>query len=321
MSSSPLVSIICTVYNQEDYVKEALDSVLLTDYPHLELIIVDNGSTDYSSKRIKDWLQEHEDKLPVVFISRKSEIPYCESFNKAFEQAKGEYFIDLSGDDLICNEHISKSVEGLENNPQAAVCFSDAILFSNRKKSRTFYPRNNNGELQSPVQDGDIYEKMVSSHYILSVTMMIRSSTFRLEGGYDENLSYEDFDIQVRLARKYPFVFSDHIGIKKRIHSKAMSVDQYKRYKSVMLPSTLKVCQKIKTMNRSQEEDLALLNRVQFELKHALLSANFQVAGGFVELARELGAVGLGFRVYKKWLKHHWDVSAIYRFFQSFRSY
>lgn len=321
MSSSPMVSIICTVYNQEDYVKEALDSVLLTDYSHLELMIVDNGSADNSSKRIKEWMQAHEEKLPVVLISRKIGIPYCESFNKAFEQAKGEYFIDLSGDDLICNEHISKSVEALENNPQAAVCFSDAILFSNGKKGRTFYPRNRIGGLQLPVQDGDLYEKLVSSHHILSVTMVIRSSTFRLEGGYDENLSYEDFDIQVRLARKKPFVFSDHIGIKKRIHSKAMSVDQYKRYQSVMLPSTLKVCKKIKSMNRSSKEDLALLNRIQFELKHAILSANFQVAGGFIELAQELGAEGLGFRVYKKWLKHHWDVSAIYRFFQSFRSY
>ncbi|WP_304516392.1 glycosyltransferase family 2 protein [Cecembia rubra] len=319
MNSAPLVSIICTVYNQEDYVNEALDAVLEIEYPNLELIIVDNGSTDYSGRQIKNWLEEHGGKLQVIFISRSPGMPYCKSFNMAFEQAKGDYFIDLSGDDLICKEHVQKSVAHLEKNPFAAVCFSDAFLFSKGKQLRTFYKRKVSGELQSAVSDGDIYELLVAKHHCLSVTMVIRSSAFKFEGAYDESLAYEDFDIQVRLARKYPFVFSDHIGIKKRIHSKAMSVDQYKRYKSVMLPSTLKVCQKIKTMNRTQKEDLALLNRVQFELKHALLSANFQVAGGFVELAQELGAEGLGFRLYKKWLKHHWDVSAIYSFLEQLR--
>jgi glycosyltransferase involved in cell wall biosynthesis len=320
MNSSPMVSIICTVFNQEDYVRESLDSVLQSDYPNLELIIVDNGSTDNSVRQIKGWLEENKEKISVIFISRNQSIPYCESFNRAFEQAKGEYFIDLSGDDLICKEHIFKSVACLEKYPQAAVCFSDAYLFSNDGKIRTFYPRNRKGKLQYAVIDGDVYELMVAKHHILSVTMIIRSSTFRLEGGYDEKLSYEDFDIQVRLARKYPFVFSDHFGIKKRLHPKAMSVDQYKRYQSVMLPSTLKVCQKIKSMNKNPKEDLALLNRVQFELKHALLSANFQVARGFFELADDLGAKGIRMKLYENWLKHHCDISAIYGFLKSLRT-
>jgi glycosyltransferase involved in cell wall biosynthesis len=318
MDKLPLLSIICTVFDQETYLKKCLDAVAGLQYPNLELFLVDNGSKDNSNQIMQQWVNTNPVSFPVKMISRESAMPYCKSFNEVLALTAGEYLIDLSGDDILLSQHALKSVNALENHPHAAVCFSDAFL-SKAGKQKNFYSRDQQGRLKSPVQDGDIYEILVAKHHVLSVTMVIRTKPLKELGGYDESLSYEDFDVQVRLARRYDFVFSDHVGFIKTLHARAMSTKQYQRYHSLMLPSTLKICQKIKSMNRDQGEDLALQKRVDHELKHALLSANFQVACGFLKILEDLGQKGTRFMLYKKWMKYRWDISALYAFFKSLK--
>jgi hypothetical protein len=79
-----------------------------------------------------------------------------------------------------------------------------------------------------------------------------------------------------------------------------------------MLPSTLIVCQKVKAMNIHSEEDVALGKRILYELKHALWSANFDPAEGFVKLGEEVGLNGITFSIYKFWLKKRYDLSWLY---------
>lgn len=295
-----------------------MDALLQLEYAALEVFVVDNGSVDQSPSIIKDWLKKNKHTIDIKAVFREKSLPYCQSFNAIFSQIKGKYFIDLSGDDILLPEHLKRSVETLEKFPKAAVCFSDAYLIS-RAKKKTFYPRNQKGQLVSKVQDGDLYKTLVARHHVLSVTMLIRSEYFGQEGGYDESLSYEDFDIQVRLSRKYPFVFSDHFGVEKRMHHKAYSASQYKRYDSEMLFSTLKVCQKIKVLNQDEYENQALKQRVLFELKHALFSANFEVAEGFVNLLQSLKTGNLKYWLYRQWAKHQWDFSGWYVFLKKLR--
>lgn len=319
MDKFPLLSIICTVFNQEAFLKQCLDGVEGQAYPNLEIFLVDNGSTDGSKEILKDWSDKNSSKFPISVIFRNEEMPYCQSFNQVLAQAKGKYLIDLSGDDFLLPEHAIKSIALLEENPVAALSFSDAFL-SKEGKKKSFYPRDHQGRLKFPIMEGELYEVLVARHHVLSVTMVLRTDFFKEVGGYDENLAYEDFDIQVRLARKHPFVFSDHIGLIKAIHPNAFSASQYKRYRSVMLPSTLKICQKIRKMNRSHSEDEALKKRLKYELKHALLSANFEVANGFLELLTDLNDGGqCSLIIYKNWLRYKWDFSALYVFFKSFK--
>jgi len=318
MNKQPLLSIICTVFNQEEYIQNSLDAVLALDYPNWELFIVDNGSKDNSKKIIQDWVNHHASEFQIKTIFRESTWPYCKSFNEVLAMTSGKYLIDLSGDDLLLPDHAVKSVQALEAQPQSAVCFSDAYLSKNGRR-KSFYPRDSKGQLKNPVQAGDLYEVLVASHHVLSVTMVLRTEALKAIGGYDEGLSYEDFDIQVRLAKRHPFVFSDHFGVIKTLHPRAMSVTQYQRYHSVMLPSTLKICQKIKDMNQSSSENAALIKRLGYELKHSLFSANFEVAKGFLDLAHELGATGSAFYFYRQWLKLRWDVSGLYAFLKKFK--
>ena len=311
MDKSNLVSIICTVFNQEDYVLECLESVANQDYDNFELIILENGSKDQSPFLVKSWIEQN-DNLNIQTIFNSTAISYCENFNKGLELSKGKYVIDLSGDDLICPEHIKKSIIKLQKNSGAAFCFSDAWLFEVGKESKTFYQRTQKGKLIDRVQEGNLYTQIVAGNPILSPTLVFDAAKLKAIGGYDEELSYEDFDVMVRLSRDYMVVFSDHVGIKKRIHSNSFSKNQYFPKASVMLPSTLKICNKIKSLNENREEDQALLKRVMYETKHALWSANFGVAVGFLELAKSLSAKGVEYEFFRKWSKIKIDLSHFY---------
>lgn len=316
MESKPLVTVILTAFNQSPFILETLNSLLSQGYPNLEVFIIDNGSKDKTKQMILNWLETNKPSFKVSTFFRDETMPYCQSFNEVFLKSKGKYLIDLSGDDVILPGHISSSVQKLQQSIGAACCFSDVLMEFPNGKKRTFYKRTADGHLNQKVKIGDIYSSIVERNPVSSVSLVFDSSIFTKVGGYDESLSYEDFDIMVRLARDYQFVYSNHIGIKKRIHSKSFSAGQYLPKKSEMLPSTLKVCQKIKKMNRRPKEDKALLRRILFETKHALLSANFETARGFISLARELGAKGLKFSMYNSWANMKMDISGLYLLFK-----
>lgn len=314
----PLVSIICTCYNHGEYIQEALEGVADQHYFPLELIIIDSGSHDDSVNKIQHWIQNNPQRISITTVFHPHTLNYCQSFNKALAMAKGKYVIDLSGDDVLLPGHVAMAVKTLENHPYT-VYFSNAYLEEVHKPLTTFYPVDDKQKPLREVLEGDIYQQVIQRTILCPPTLVFPIQMLRNEGGYDEGLSYEDFDIIVRLARKCNFVFNEHLGVKKRILKSSFSAQQYKVRSSVMLPSTLKVCHKIRRMNRSQQEDQALGQRILYETKHALASANFEIAAGFLDLAEEIGADGLRFRLLRMWEKLRLDLSFLYRYYIRFR--
>ncbi|MDF2157150.1 glycosyltransferase [Algoriphagus sp. CAU 1675] len=312
MKSSTKATIICIAFNHGDWIEETLESVRLQEYYDKELIIVDNGSADSTAEKIKNWLGRNELFFPVKTIFKDQPYPYCQLFNEVLFDTHSGYVVDLSGDDILYPEHLRKSIEELSKNREAAFVFSDAYILGENGVINTFYKRNSFQELEEDVEIGNLYYTLLRRNFICSPTMVFNAGILKKEGGYDPDLYYEDFDIQLRLARKYPVIFSDHIGVLKRKHKRSMSADQYKRYFSKMLPSTVKVCQKAFEMNSSQEENEALGERILYELKHALWSANFQSANSLIALGKKINLAGLKFNLYKIWAKYRWDISWVY---------
>lgn len=312
MIYSETVSVICICYNHAPWIVECLESVRLQNYSSKELFVVDNGSTDNSLEVIEKWINESSGSIPVELISISESRPYPQVFNEILAKTKGQFIIDLSGDDVLYPEHFFISVSMLKKSPEAAFVFSDAYILDDEEVVKTFYKRKTGGELIEVIETSKIYETLVRSYSICSPTVVFNRPILVKEGGYDEQLSYEDFDIQIRMARKYPLLFSDHVGVLKREHDDSMSSHQYQAYNSKMLPSTLIVCRKIKEMNETEDENAALKTRVLYELKHALWSANFEVAKGFIDLGVEIGIKNPIFLVYKIWASLKLDISWLY---------
>jgi glycosyltransferase involved in cell wall biosynthesis len=312
METSDLVTVICIAYNHEKWIEETLESVRAQEYYAKELIIVDNGSTDNTAEKIKSWVDKSSGILPVQAIFHEEMQPYCRLFNQVLANVNSQYLVDLSGDDVLYPDHLQSSIQELKRAPYAGFVFSDAYILDQRGEVKTFYKRNTSGELTEEIELSNLYETLIQRNLICSPTVVFNTAILRKEGGYDESLFYEDFDIQIRLARNHPVVFSDHIGVLKRKHAKSMSSRQYQVYHSKMLPSTVKVCSKIQGMNIYPEENRALKKRILYELKHALWSANFAPAQELVEIGGNLGMKGVRFWFYKIWAGRKWDISWLY---------
>ena len=110
VKAPPLVSVVIPYFNQGTYLHEAVDSVRLSTYPSIEIIVVDDGSTDEHSRQVFKQLQE-------VKKIRKPNGGLSSARNAGIDVAQGEYFLPLDADDKIHPDYIRTAVAALENNP------------------------------------------------------------------------------------------------------------------------------------------------------------------------------------------------------------
>lgn len=268
----PLLTIICISYNHSLYIVDAINSIWNLDYPNVELIIADDASSDNSQKVIKDLIVDKE----ITTVFNQINIGHCKTFNRALKLAKGEFIVDFSADDIFLKSGVKQGVNLLTKKGESfGVVFSDAERIDEFNKvigchitSSFFY--------LSIVPQGDIYKNLLEKYFISPPTMIFRKSLIDEIGGYNENLSYEDFDFWVRSARITNYCYLPEITIQKRIHRESVSSKQYIK-NSTMLESTLKVCETAFILNSRKTEDFALIKRLIYEAKMALLSNNFSV--------------------------------------------
>lgn len=274
----PLVSVICVCYNHARFVVEALESVKRQTYSNVELIIVDDGSRDESSQTIQHWV----DKNPsCVFLDLKQNIGYTKAFNKAFRLAKGEFYIDLAADDVLLPDRIEKGVQGfIEKGEHYAIQFSDAQFIDTAGKP---IGKHSDKFPHHTIPQGDVYAEVIQRYFICSPTMLVRKSLLDALGGYDENLTYEDFDLWVRVARNHLFFYIPEVLILKRLVPGSLGQQQYAR-NSKQMDSTFLICQKIKEMNRTSAEREALKTRIFYEMRQSLRFGNWRLAMNYGKL-------------------------------------
>lgn len=259
------MSVICLCYNQVRFVKEALDSVINQSYDAVELIVVDDASTDGSKEEIRDWLQN---KSSIPFIDLPDNLGSTKAFNQGLAQAKGKYIIDLAADDILLPNRIEKQVEFFESQfDEVGVIYSDATYINENSKAL----HNHFDNRQLIPFEGNVYERVVDTYFIPTPTMMIRKEVLDELNGYDENLAYEDFDFWVRSARNWKYAFQSEIltRVRKVLGSHS---DNYYKQNDQKLVSTVVVCRKIKELNLSPSEDMALIRRLKYEIRHAFLA-------------------------------------------------
>ena len=277
MQENPLVTIICLAYNHEKFVVETLNSVVNQNYSPIELIIMDDCSSDATKSIIEDWLLSHSD---ARFIANEVNLGNTKSFNNALKIAKGNYIIDLAADDLLMPNGIQMQVEALQKSTfkNLGIVYGNAeIINENGSFNSYYFPVDANGKVITKRKTGDIYSSVLSSgDSICSVSTLIKKDVFDFLGGYDETLSYEDLDSWIRASRVYEFDFIDAILIKKRIVSNSLGTHFFKKNNKINI-STYKILRKALKLNRSKVEDLALQKRVNFEIIHSFKNRSFNL--------------------------------------------
>ena len=208
----PRVTVILPTYNRARFLPESVGSVLRQTFSDLELIIVDDGSTDATGALVRGI---NDDRVRYFVRPHRG---LCASLNFGMGQARGEYVARLDSDDALVPDALSILVAALDANPAVGGVWAKARVMSPDGHD---LPRARGGPERFP---GDVLRSLVYDHCMCCSAMLVRRGCFQRVGLYDEALTYsEDWDMALRLAQHVRLQFVDRFVARVREHADSMS--------------------------------------------------------------------------------------------------
>lgn len=188
-TSTPLVSVVMSVYNAGDYLSEAIESILNQTYDNLEFIIIDDGSTDSSFAT----MQSYND--PRIKIFRQKNRGLQMALNFGIDQARGKYIARMDQDDISAPERIEKQVRLLEKNSRLAIAGTSFALVD---EYGLFF--SSSYHLDRPE---DLKLEIFTRNPYGHGTVMVRRSVLDEVGQYNKDEPVEDYELWWRILKKF----------------------------------------------------------------------------------------------------------------------
>lgn len=209
-----LISVIVSLYNKENYINKCVSSILNQLIENIELIIVDDGSTDKSLKA----LDKLDDKRVKIFSFNKNK-GVSAARNKGIKESSGNFITIFDADDIMYKNKLEREYKLLKRNGIHTVTFSNIGLIGHRKEKifQTLGTKNN-------IQEGYIFDCILNNECFRPKQFLTHKDIYDDVGLYDENLTiYEDLEIKLRIAQKYPFYYTGITGFGYRQLKSGMS--------------------------------------------------------------------------------------------------
>lgn len=216
METRALVSVIIPTYNGSRFIVQAVDSVLAQTYQPIELIVVDDGSTDNTAS----VLAPYRSRIHYVYQSNQG---LSTARNRGIRASTGEYVAFLDSDDVWLPDKISQQVKCLAVNLGIGLVHTDVFYWDQVTGSRA---QRNNGRMEYV---GNCYARLFSANRITVSSVLVRRECLRHVGGFDDQIrrpSTQDYDLWIRLARYYSFAFIHQPLILYRLHTTNASQNQ-----------------------------------------------------------------------------------------------
>ena len=207
MTNFPIVSIITPSMNHAAFIEEAIQSIITQNYPKIEYIVMDGGSTDGTI----DILKKYSDKL--IWHSEVDQSLY-DAVNKGWELSKGEYLGYLNCDDLLCPGAVTTLVQYLSDNRNIPFVYGDFYRIDQRGNIIETYK----------AREPDLNALLRNGNFIFSGSMLFRRSLLGEIGWMDLSYKYSaDYDFCVRIAKKFPMAHISQPIAMFRMHSDSKS--------------------------------------------------------------------------------------------------
>lgn len=233
MNNEVLVSIGVPNYNYANYITIALNSIAAQSYKNIELIIIDDLSTDNSVSVIEDWIRAYAGNMPIKFIKNENNLGLTKVCNQVLKKSRGKYFQVLDADDILIPGKIGRQVELLEAQPRAAFIYSNiAVIDENGSVIHPDYLERINYN-KDVMPSGDIHRQLFDFNFIPLPSVLVNTEYARKAGGFDESLQVQDYYLWLKLTEKYKVLYLNEITAMYRVHERSMSNSTLTNPKSV----------------------------------------------------------------------------------------
>lgn len=218
MCSKPLVSIIIPTYNRKHFVSDAIDSCLAQTVDNLEIIVVDDGSTDGAAGHLRENYGD-----TIRLIAQSNQGPGI-ARNRGIEAARGEFIHFLDADDQLRNDKIELGLDVFKRQPEVSVLYTHY----------QFVACDGATPIDTPAFEqfsDDVFCELLrqTGCRILISSSMFRTAALREIGGFADDVEFrsaEDWDLFIRLAAKFKFHAINQRLVYRRMHPDMMSDDR-----------------------------------------------------------------------------------------------
>ena len=210
--SMPLVTVIIACYNHEKYIEQSISSVLGQTYGNVELLVIDDGSTDDSVAVIKRLLTAHD----FNFIEQANQ-GLSKTLNEAIRRAQGSLIAPFGSDDVMLPDRLRQQVEYLLDKPSVGICAGDIQLIDS------------NGEIIAASSGKRmVFRRLSFADIILdrvpfppAASMLLRKDALLRAGGFDPSIRMEDLQIWLKITHAgYSIDCLPQVVAQYRVHAK-----------------------------------------------------------------------------------------------------
>ena len=210
--SSPLVSIVTPSYNQAAFLRETMESVLTQDYPRVEYIVMDGGSTDGSVEIIREYAPR------LAYWQSARDAGQADAINQGWQRARGEIVSYLNSDDTLHPHAVRLSVEALQKNPDAGFSYG-ACAWVNARGERI-------GLIEA--KQFTLADLLLQNRFA-QPSVFVRRAALERVGMLDTAMHYlMDYDLWLRLALHFPVARVSEIISNFRLHDDSKTASRYK---------------------------------------------------------------------------------------------
>ncbi len=225
----PLVTAIIPVYNHEKYVAESIRSIIQQTYRNIELIVINDGSSDKSHERVLALVEECKQRFVRFEYINRENIGVSATLNQALSMARGEYLTVHDSDDIALPERTALLVDALEAKDHSyAAAFGNA-LFIDEKSRRVrlnkhggifedtsgraydnfvdFYMKHRHFNYKG--ENFGSYKTLVVGNYLPSMSSIVRTAAISEVGGWTARNVIEDWEMWLKLSKKFKLLYVD----------------------------------------------------------------------------------------------------------------
>lgn len=212
---TPAISVVMPVRNGETFLREAIDSVLAEPLSDLELVVVDDGSTDGTPAILRGYAVQD----PRVRVHREQGDNLATALNRGFRLCRAPLCARLDSDDLCLPGRLQAQVDFMNAHPEVVLLGGQALLVNEAGEEFA--------TARYPLEDRDLRAALKTGNPFVHSAVAMSRQAFKAVGGYRENLDHaEDLDLWLRLAERGELASLPQPIVKYRIHGHQLSLQK-----------------------------------------------------------------------------------------------